>query len=111
MAWSCTVAEAKRRCTMREFVQWQAYYRLEPFGEERADLRNAIVACVIANAHRGKGRSFRVRDFMPTFDRRPQQTPQEMETVFRAFAARHNASLKDERHGNHHRPTGRHPER
>lgn len=52
-----------------------AYYKLEPFGEERADLRMGILASVMANAWRGKGQKpFKPRDFMPTFDthKKPQ---------------------------------------
>ena len=48
-----------------------AYYELEPFGEERADLRSAIVASTVANAHRDPKRrrkAFRPLDFMPRFD-------------------------------------------
>lgn len=54
-----------------EFAEWIAYYSLEPFGEERADLRAAIVACVIANANRDpkkRRRAFKLADFMPQFD-------------------------------------------
>lgn len=42
-----------------------AYYRLEPFGEERADLRNAMLMALISNAF---GNDSTVSDFMPRFD-------------------------------------------
>lgn len=43
-----------------------AYYSLEPFGEERADLRMAIVASLIANANRDpKHEAYKPEDFMP----------------------------------------------
>jgi hypothetical protein len=48
-----------------------AYYEMEPFGEERADLRSGIVASTVANAHRDAKRRrkpFRPLDFMPRFD-------------------------------------------
>jgi hypothetical protein len=36
--------------------------------ERRLDRRAAIVACVVANAHKGKsGRPFRAEDFMPRY--------------------------------------------
>lgn len=75
-----------------EFAEWQAYYRLEPFGEERADLRSAIVAKTIAdvNTPRGSPRA-ELADFMPVFDREPQ-TPDEqlalVEMVNRLFGGR-----------------------
>lgn len=48
-----------------------AFNELEPFGEERADLRMAILAAVIANASRTKrgSRRYRPKDFMPKFGR------------------------------------------
>ncbi len=70
-----------------------AYYSLEPFGEERADLRAAQLACLIANANRDpqkKREPFTVDDFMPKFDGEPsqpkgRQTWQEQKEIFRAL--------------------------
>lgn len=48
-----------------------AFYRLEPFGEERADWRAALIACLIANTHRNpkkRRRPYEPKDFMPRFD-------------------------------------------
>lgn len=54
----------------REFAEWMAFHDMEPFGEERADLRSAIVASTVANAHRGKRqRRSKPEDFMPKFGR------------------------------------------
>lgn len=54
----------------REFMEWMAYAEIEPFGEERADLRMAILAALIANVHRDpeKTKPFGPEDFMPRFD-------------------------------------------
>lgn len=57
-----------REMTWKQFIGWMRYYSEEPFGEERADLRSAIVACVIANANRDpkkRPRPFSPQDFMP----------------------------------------------
>ena len=52
--------------TEMQFQRWIAYSIIEPFGEERADLRSAIIACTMANMWRGqKQRPFKVDDFMP----------------------------------------------
>ena len=53
----------------RIWREWQVFAALEPFGEERADLRAGIVASVIANClARGRGKpAFKPRDFMPRF--------------------------------------------
>lgn len=73
-----------RRMPYRILREWQEYAILEPFGEERADLRAAIVATVIANVFRGKKqRPFKLSDFMPKFGgaaaaERRQPTPQQL---------------------------------
>ena len=52
-----------------QFAEWMAFSRLEPWGEERADLRTGIVASTIANANRGKNtKAFKPEDFMPRFE-------------------------------------------
>lgn len=69
----------------REFAEWAQFYELEPWGEERADIRSGIVASTIANANRDakkRKKPFTVEDFMPRFGQpaRPakrQQTWQE----------------------------------
>jgi len=60
-----------------------AYYSIEPFGEQRADWRQAITSMILANANRGKkGRSYKVKDFMLTDKKkRRQQTPEEMQKL------------------------------
>ncbi|MGH2437501.1 MAG: phage tail assembly protein T [bacterium] len=64
-----SVRQAQAEITGNEFAEWIAYMELEPFGEERGDLRSAIIACTVANANRRKGaRPFRPEDFMPDFD-------------------------------------------
>jgi hypothetical protein len=52
-----------------QFAEWMAYSRLEPWGEERDDLRMAIIASTIANVNRGKNtQAFKPQDFMPSFE-------------------------------------------
>ena len=56
----------------QQFTEWIAYAKLEPFGEERADLRMAILATLIANAIRDPDKQptpFEVSDFMPQFEK------------------------------------------
>jgi len=55
----------------REFAEWWAYYQLDPFGPERADLRNAALMALIAEMFRDpkkRGKPFEPEDFMPSFD-------------------------------------------
>ena len=62
---------------------WQAYAEVEPFGEERADLRIAQLAALIANAHRDPKRTtaFKAKDFMFDFAgarARKKRTPKQV---------------------------------
>jgi hypothetical protein len=55
-------------------AEWLAYFQLEPWGEERADLRAGIVASTVANVNRPAKRkkAFEPKDFMPRFDAEPE---------------------------------------
>lgn len=60
-----------------EFVEWVAYSRIEPFGEERADWRAALVASVIAEVNRNtkkRKRAFAPKDFLLRFEGAKKQT-------------------------------------
>ncbi|MCL5995491.1 MAG: DUF4035 domain-containing protein [Chloroflexi bacterium] len=79
----------------REFSEWMAYYNLEPFGEERADLRMAMLASLIANVNRDPrkhSKPFEPKDFMPKFGEETHQTPEEqlafVEMLNEAFGGR-----------------------
>lgn len=68
--------------TWRQLLAWRDYAEIEPFGEERADLRSGIVASVVANANRDPKRRpkpYQPSDFMPFIngpkDRRPLTDP------------------------------------
>jgi formiminotetrahydrofolate cyclodeaminase len=52
-----------------EVADWMAYERLEPWGEERADLRTGILASLVANVTRGKDQKpYGPAEFMPDFE-------------------------------------------
>ncbi len=76
-------------------LEWQAYYELEPFGEERADIRNAITCMTIANAMgmKKRGGQFTLQDFMPNFGKESAKDP----TVLDPIAAQ---SLMKKLYGN-----------
>jgi hypothetical protein len=89
-----SVAEAQEKIDSQEYASWLAFSRVEPFGEARADLRSAVVAAVVANAHRGKGaKAFTPADFMPQFDP-PDETPEQLFAALSAHAQIHNRKLK-----------------
>ncbi len=55
--------------TSKQFAEWMAYSRLEPWGEKRDDLRMGIVASTVANVNRGRNQKpYRPQDFMPSFE-------------------------------------------
>ena len=55
--------------TSLQFAEWIAFSRLEPWGEERDDLRMGLVASTIANVNRSKGqKAFTPQQFMPSFE-------------------------------------------
>lgn len=49
----------------RAFLEWLAYHEMEPWSEDRADARAAIVSCLIYNVNRRRGApAKRPGDFM-----------------------------------------------
>ena len=64
-----TVGRLLEEISSQELTEWQAFYNLEPFGEERADLRSAIVASTVANVNRNrKSKPVPLEAFLPRFE-------------------------------------------
>lgn len=76
------------RMDARQWGLWCAYHGLEPFGEERADLRAGITSATFANCFRGKNTpAFTPKQFMPNFDPPRERTAKDVERdVARAMA-------------------------
>ena len=73
--------------TQRELLAWVAYHEVEPWGEDRADLRTAIVAATVHNMHRGRGTPARqVADFMAHRPSRAESTPAHLAALKGALA-------------------------
>jgi hypothetical protein len=75
-----------------EFAEWLAFDRLDPIGAERADLRSAIVASVIANTardERAHPQPYTAAEFMLRFDEgaEPAETHEEAPAWRRSQAA------------------------
>lgn len=62
-----TVEQLLNEISSKELTQWFAYFSIEPFDEQRGDIRSAIIAATVANvAPRNKGaKSYHPRDFLP----------------------------------------------
>ena len=73
--------------SIEQLYKWMAYASIEPFGDERADLRSAIISYTVANALAGKGaKSLEIEDFMPKFNQpKKRQTDKEIEMIFRGM--------------------------
>jgi hypothetical protein len=75
-----TVSDLLTRITSRELTEWQEYAKIEPFGEERADIRAAEICMVIANANRGKDqKALSLNDFLLRFGDEPKAEPKSAE--------------------------------
>ena len=59
--------ELQMRISAPDFALYMAYDHIDPFSEQRADLRSAIIACVMANAFAAKGKKFKVSEFMAVY--------------------------------------------
>ena len=79
LAMGRTIRELRATLSYAEFQEWGLYYQIEPWGEDRADLRAGIIASTIAN-YAGKVRADKAdlalpADFMPYLDRSEPEAP------------------------------------
>lgn len=79
-----TVGELLGRASSLELSEWMAYYSIEPWGEERGDLRAGIVASTVAETARDpkkRGRPYKPREFMPSFEQKRQTWEEQLAIV------------------------------
>lgn len=73
--------------TSGEVTEWQAYEAIEPWGEERADLRTGILASLIANIVRQPGqKAHEPKEFMPQFGPREAEKNEEPSLLQKALS-------------------------
>lgn len=67
-------------------VEWQTYYELEPWGEDRGDLRMGVQTATLVNLWRDpkRGKPATPDQFMPYLDRpaNRQKSPDELRAAF-----------------------------
>lgn len=68
----------------REYGEMLAAYQLNPVGQDRADLRAAIIARTVAMA--GGVKDAKLADFIPTFGPDAPQTQQDMDVAMQQIA-------------------------
>lgn len=93
-----TVGEMLERMSARELDEWAKYAAIEPFGEDRADLRMGILASVIANASRDpdkRPKPFEPKDFMPDFEPAPPPVDPEKEAAMIAAFEENARKLRE----------------
>ena len=80
LALSRPIKQLMREIDSEEFSWWLAYYKVDPFGPERDDLRSAIQSQLLANINRDtkkKPTPFTIKDFMPDFNPKEPSRPTE----------------------------------
>lgn len=81
-----TVEDLLNRISSLELSEWQAFYTIDPFGEERADMRAAMMAANVANAWKDKKqRTFKLKDFMLNFDPPEPQSTDQMKAILKGM--------------------------
>lgn len=83
-----TVRELLDDLDADELHEWFDVYALDPWDEQRSDLRAGTIAAVIANVN-SKRAKFRPSDFMPRYEPKRRQTSSDLKGV----AQRWNAVL------------------
>lgn len=79
------------RISSRELAEWQILFSEGPLGEQRADIRSAIIACILMNIYRKKGAPpFEITDYLDMLDprkkhMRPRQTVAQMRTILQGL--------------------------
>ena len=55
LALGCGVAELGNRLDLQEYLDWEAYYEAEPWGDRRADDRQAVLIAYLLSPWLPKG--------------------------------------------------------
>ena len=70
------------RLSSRQISEWMAYDSLDPFGEERADLRFGMLMALLANINRdpkARKEPYTAEEFMPRFGGQEQDGQDEQD--------------------------------
>jgi hypothetical protein len=67
-----TVSELTLRMTAAEETAWIAYFKEDPFGPQRDDIRSAQIVQMVHNVNAPKGKARKLEDFL-LFRKSPQE--------------------------------------
>ena len=87
-----SVKQAQREIDAREFAEWIAFFRLEPYGAEINDMQFASIKMMIAAAASGKKQ--KLSDHLLVKPPSKRQSREYMMSQFEAFKNAHNAALE-----------------
>jgi len=57
--------------TSQQITEWEAFYKMEPFGVDRVEYLLSMFMFMYASANRGKGKKPRQKDFLPFLYKKP----------------------------------------
>ena len=81
-----------RDLTAEQILEWELYFKKEPFGHELGFYQAGIISSVIANVNRGKGaRAFSPEDFIPEMylaKVKKKQSMKEMKDLLRSMSSK-----------------------
>ncbi len=81
--------------SLPEYLMWRKFWELDPQTQERADIRAARIAHVVACAFQGKGRKPQLTDFITDYGKETvRQSPEHMRASLMMYADAHNAYLR-----------------
>lgn len=85
-----------------EFMRWAAFWEAEPWGDTRGDVQAALLASILANAHRDVKKHphpYGLKDFLPKWWRSDEEHRDEgrglmlkAREIFAALSAKGDAS-------------------
>lgn len=71
---------------LEEYLSWQTFERIEPWGEKRADLRVALGFAALWNQQRGRNQAaIKPADLMPDFEPKQETEQVDWEARRQAF--------------------------
>lgn len=84
-----------RSLTAKQFIDWEFFEQLEPFGDLRADYHAAQIATMIANVNRGKDQKpYKIEDFLIKFEEKKKQSPKEQLAIAYSIARMQAALMR-----------------
>jgi len=80
------VTELMARMSALEETYWVAYFKDDPFGDHRADIRNAQLLQLLYNIHAGKKASKKkLTDWLPVYRKPVKEDPDVAEKLRERF--------------------------